>query len=382
MKKTSLLLSLLLFGGASLLPGRPQKLVQEWGFFAHQQINHLAVFSLPQPLGGYFKKHIDYLTLHAVDPDKRRYAVPGEAERHYIDLDVYGDFPFDTLPRTYREARARFLQIGLVDEQGDTLPLLRPAMYEWSLGMMWFRSGPLAEAGRPLSWEQYLDLVDAYFISRKGTLKTPSCRQIRKIFALPAECPCKAVRLNSFLDEHGILPYHLLRAYRQLVRAFESGDEKRILKQAADIGHYIADAHVPLHTTENYNGQLTGQEGIHAFWESRLPELFADSYDFFVGKAEYVEQPADFFWQTVFDSHSLVDSVLQEERALRQNYPAEQVYCYEERGGLQLRTSCRPYALAYHRRLHGMVERRMRAAVHAVASIWYSAYIDAGSPIL
>jgi len=110
--------------------------------------------------------------------------------------------------------------------------------------------------------------------------------------------------------------------------------------------------------------------------------LFADSYDFFVGKAEYIRQPADFFWQTVFDSHSLVDSVLIEERALRQIYPAEQLYCYEERGGTQLRTSCRAYAQAYHERLHGMVERRMRAAVHAVASIWYSAYLDAGSPVL
>lgn len=52
-------------------------------------------------------------------------------------------------------------------------------------------------------------------------------------------------------------------------------------KASADIGHYIADANVPLHTSENYNGQLTGQEGFHGFWETRLPELFIGSYSFF-----------------------------------------------------------------------------------------------------
>lgn len=381
MKKTQALSILLIFLLPGL-PGRGEAGAEAWGFFAHQRINHLAVFALPQPLAAYFKKHIDFLTIHAVDPDKRRYAVPGEAERHFIDLDVYGDFPFDTLPRSYREARAKFLEIDLLNEQGDTSPLIAPGLYELSLGLMWFRTGALAEAERPLSWERYLNVIDEYFISRKGELKTPSCRQLRKIFELPSDCECKKVLLVSLLDKHGILPWHLLRAYRQLVKAFETGEQKRILKQAADIGHYIADAHVPLHTTKNYNGQLSGQEGIHAFWESRLPELFSDSYDFFVGPAKYIEQPADFFWEAVFDSHRLVDSVLTEERALRQNYPAEEVYCYEERGRTQLRTTCRPYAEAYHQRLHGMVERRMRAAIHAVASIWYSAYVEAGSPVL
>ena len=49
--------------------------------------------------------------------------------------------------------------------------------------------------------------------------------------------------------------------------------------------YYVGDAHVPLHTTENYNGKMTGQKGIHGFWESRLPEINADNYNFFVLKA-------------------------------------------------------------------------------------------------
>jgi hypothetical protein len=35
-----------------------------------------------------------------------------------------------------------------------------------------------------------------------------------------------------------------------------------ILFIAADLGHYIADAHMPLHTSDNHDGQLTDQKGI------------------------------------------------------------------------------------------------------------------------
>ncbi|CAM3417004.1 hypothetical protein POKO110462_01785 [Pontibacter korlensis] len=57
-----------------------------WGFFAHQRINRLAVFALPPEMVGFYKKHIRYITENAVNPDRRRYAVEGEAPRHYIDL--------------------------------------------------------------------------------------------------------------------------------------------------------------------------------------------------------------------------------------------------------------------------------------------------------
>ena len=49
----------------------------------------------------------------------------------------------------------------------------------------------------------------------------------------------------------------------------------------------------------NYNGQLTGQKGIHAFWESRLPELFSEDYDYLVGTAQYKYSVLDFAWETI-----------------------------------------------------------------------------------
>ncbi|MEL7021713.1 MAG: hypothetical protein AAGK47_08895, partial [Bacteroidota bacterium] len=138
-----------------------------------------------------------------------------------------------------------------------------------------------------------------------------------------------------------------------------------------------------LHTTENYNGQLTNQVGIHAFWESRLPELFADEeYDYFVGKANYIEDPNAYYWQVVQDSHSYLDSVLLIEQDLRRIFPSDQQFCYEERLGRTIRTQCTAFAKAYHERLDGQVEARYRAAILSVGDAWYSAWIRAGQPDL
>ncbi|QHS62043.1 zinc dependent phospholipase C family protein [Chitinophaga agri] len=75
-----------------------------WGFFAHQRINRLAVFSLPADMLLFYKANIEYITAHATDADKRRYIVAEEGPRHYIDIDHYGAAPFAALPRSWQEA--------------------------------------------------------------------------------------------------------------------------------------------------------------------------------------------------------------------------------------------------------------------------------------
>src|SRR5687768_8234994 len=81
-----------------------------WGFYGHQKINQHAVFLLPPPMLLFYKPHISFLSEHAVDPDKRRYAVAEEGARHYIDLDNYGTYPFDSLPRDWKAAVAKFTE--------------------------------------------------------------------------------------------------------------------------------------------------------------------------------------------------------------------------------------------------------------------------------
>ena len=268
-----------------------------WGFFGHQRINFVAVFLLPPEMLVFYKKHSQYLSEHAVDPDKRRYAVKEEAPRHYIDIDKYGVYPYDSLPRNWTDAVTKYGEDSLM--------------------------------------------------------------------------------------AHGIVPWWIQTMLFRLTKAFSEKDQWKILKLSAEIGHYIGDAHVPLHASSNHNGQYSGQKGIHGFWESRVPELLADKeWDFFIGKAKYIDKPLQFIWDRVLESAAAADTVLSLEKKLSQQFPADQRFAYEERNGLLTKQYSSAYTIAYNKQLNNMVERRMRQSIFAVASFWYTAWVNAGQPDL
>lgn len=347
----------------------PPDITPDWGFFAHRRINRLAILTLPPEMMVFFKPNIDWISDHATDPDMRRYSTTFEAPRHYIDLDNYGEAPFEGLPRTLPEAMLQYADIWGVNPSGDTVLIFggeRAMPYD--PGDSWRRYFSRFVAPR-LSYEDKSLHVDTLgqFLRSNGYDSTA----------------WQAAFFRESLSTHGILPWHLQKMQRDLTNAFRYRDSKRILRLCADMGHYIGDAHVPLHTTSNYNGQKTGQEGIHGFWESRIPELFADEqYDYFVGKPQYVDRTTDFFWDMVLASNSMVDSVLSIEWALRVSIPKDRQVCPDMRNGVVIIAPCRDFAATYQAALQGMVERRMRAAIHAVASSWYTAWVDAGQPDL
>ncbi len=190
-----------------------------------------------------------------------------------------------------------------------------------------------------------------------------------------------ALHTEDTLKNYGIVPWHVYRMYLRLREAFLMRDPERVLRLSAEIGHYIGDACVPLHTTQNYNGQLTGQDGIHGFWESRLVELYSEDYDFFVGRAKYLDDPQIAIWDAVVQSHLLKDSVLSEEKKLSELF-GERKFSFETKGRTTVKVYSQEYSEAYHKVLRGMVERRMRAAVIMTGSFWYTAWVDAGQPDL
>ena len=170
---------------------------------------------------------------------------------------------------------------------------------------------------------------------------------------------------------------------KRLTDAFREKNYASIVKNSADIGHYVADAHVPLHASENHNGQLTDQKGIHAFWESRIPELLADKhFDFFVGKAVFINDPGSFIWKTVMESSKAADSVLRLEKELSLKFSPAAKYSFESKNNIFTRNYSPSYTVAFDKLLDGMVERRMRQSIVAVASFWYTAWVNAGQPDL
>ena len=192
-----------------------------------------------------------------------------------------------------------------------------------------------------------------------------------------------AVCGEDSLNRYGIVPWWIQTMLYRLTDAFLKRDLFSILKISAELGHYISDAHVPLHACSNHNGQKTNQRGIHGFWESRIPELLAESdWDFMVGKANWIADPTGFIWERVLQSAAAADTVLRTEKWLSQKFPLLQQYSFEERNGVLVKQYARGYALAYNRLLRGMIERRMQESIKAVASFWITAWVHAGQPSL
>lgn len=184
------------------------------------------------------------------------------------------------------------------------------------------------------------------------------------------------------LRSNGIGPWNVYHTKIQLTEAFKRKDVKAILRLSADLGHYIGDMHVPLHTTKNYNGQLTNQYGIHGFWESRIPELLSNDYDFFVGKATYLTQPQISAWEAVIGAHLALDSVFQFEKIVSEKFPEDKKYAFEERNGINTKVYSRDFTIAYHEMLEGQVERQMKKAIKMIADFWYTSWVDSGQPDL
>ncbi|MBD1394852.1 zinc dependent phospholipase C family protein [Mucilaginibacter glaciei] len=185
---------------------------------------------------------------------------------------------------------------------------------------------------------------------------------------------------SDTLNKYGTVPWAITSNYYWLVKAFKAHDTTAILTLSANLGHYVSDAHVPLHLTQNYDGQLTNQTGLHALWESRLPELFSNNYNYNVGKARYIASPLAEAFRICRSSYKSVDTVLRFERMLNKQFTDSTKYAMEQRGNRKVKVYSVAYSRAYNRMLKGMVQRRMRSSILSVGSFWFSAWVDAGQP--
>jgi hypothetical protein len=270
--------------------------INSWGFYIHKKVNRMAVFTLPPQMIGFYKNHIEYITEHSGDPDRRKFADEKEGVRHYIDIDRYGKDPFDKMPKKWKDAVEKYTE--------DTLQL------------------------------------------------------------------------------YGINPWWIEVMENRLTNAFKEMDVDKILFVSANLGHYIGDATVPLHTTKFYDGKTPEQKGIHALWESRIPELLAEDYDYFVGRAEYIEKPNELIWKVVKESHDAVDSIFAVDEKLKAEFPSDKKYSYENKGQALTKVYSKEYALEFNKLLNGMIESRIKRAIKMVGSMWYTAWVNAGQPDL
>ncbi|MHA8086234.1 zinc dependent phospholipase C family protein [Aquirufa sp. Wall-65K1] len=185
------------------------------------------------------------------------------------------------------------------------------------------------------------------------------------------------------LRKEGLVPWEVVRVYGRLVNAFKREMKDSVLFYAADLGHYVADAHVPLHTTKNHDGQLTGQKGLHALWESLVPEEQLSQYNLATYQAKplvYISKPQDFIFEILLESHAMLPDLFQVEKEVTLAMGADKKHMQVVRNGRTLNYYTKEFIQAYGNKLGAKVQDRMLVSAHRVASFWYSAYKDAGSP--
>lgn len=192
---------------------------------------------------------------------------------------------------------------------------------------------------------------------------------------------------TKFIADNGILPWYIQDMMAKLTTAFKEKRKTEILFLAADLGHYLGDAHMPLHTSANHDGQMTNQKGIHALWESRLPELFGNNYNYYTSEATYIENIETETWRIIYNSHQLVDTLLRIDRELKASFPADNIYEKDAQGNIKKNKFKQTiftleYATALHTKLNGMVEQQMAKSIKASADFWYTAWVNAGKPNL
>jgi hypothetical protein len=184
----------------------------------------------------------------------------------------------------------------------------------------------------------------------------------------------EAVRKHGVekLKENGLLPWRTHEISGRLIRAFEAllrnGQYARsdIRFFSAIIGHYVADAHVPLHSVLNYNGQLTGQTGIHNRWESELVLRYRHALVLKPGALRPIQNERDYIFETLLESFQLVPAVLAADKEAIGNRDV-----YDDRYFETLFARTRP-----------ILEKRLSESITGVASVIVSAWEQAGKPAL
>ncbi|HEX8350285.1 MAG TPA: zinc dependent phospholipase C family protein [Hymenobacter sp.] len=184
------------------------------------------------------------------------------------------------------------------------------------------------------------------------------------------------------LRKYGTVPWTVLEVKEQLTEAFKQRDTTAIVRLSADLGHYVADAFVPLHTTENYDGQLTNQAGMHSLWESKLPERHITEYKLDSEPGRYLKDPQGAIWQVLQESYGFLGATLDMEEKVSRKFTPDTKYVYSHKYGKTRRAYSDAFADAYHKEVGGQVAYRLKGAPTMVASMWMTAWKDAGSPDL
>ena len=261
---------------AILLPLR----VTAWGENAQRLVVNHAVDSLPYDLRSFFESHRSFLVQHVNDPLNLINNHPNERNNHFIELDKYGKFPFDALPRNYKTAITKYSK--------------------------------------------------------------------------------------SKIDSTGLLPWQIGVYSQKLTDDLKNGKWENAKMDAAFLAHYVAEAHDPFNTTDNFDGHASGQNGVNERFNTVLVDRYGSFFPVSPHDAYFISDPTDHAFDSCLAAHSQVESLLLADRDAKRGLSS--------------------YTDEYYDRFYNLAGssliKQLSEASTDVGSYWLTAWINAGKPQL
>ncbi len=261
-----------------------------WGYDVHRRITRAAVPAVPGVFGEFLLKNIDNLSYHAADPDFWKAVDSNEGYRHFIDADLYDEYPFDNIPRNFDSLYSKF---------GEE-------------------------------------------------------------------------NINHF----GIAPWNIEDYCNRLTELFRARKWEESIFTMAALSHYIADIHMPLHTCANYNGQLSGNDGVHFRWETPMVQQYV-TYIEPLNEAVIINDPLEMTFTIVKESFGVHKQILHTDSVARAPFTKIQADSLNTYEALSFEDE---YLSVLYTLISDIVHDRLNKSAERIASFWYTCWVRAGSP--
>jgi hypothetical protein len=227
----------------------------------------------------------------------------------------------------------------------------------------------------PAYWSDTLRLHASDPDSRKNKDRTESPRHFIDIDAYPEFVANGFINPNydsvvfihgsSFVITQGTVPWAIITWEDSLRRTFQQRNWHMAMQLGADLGHYVGDAHQPLHITENYDGDMSNQSGVHSRYETSLVGQYQTSIVYSNDTASYVPNVSNYTFNFLYNDYQFVDSVL---------------YGDSVAHSVAGSTSGAAYLTKYWELAGNYTINLMKNSSKATADLIYTAWVDAGSP--
>jgi hypothetical protein len=171
---------------------------------------------------------------------------------------------------------------------------------------------------------------------------------------------------KSRINRDGLLPWTVGEYSLKLTNDFKAQNWDQAKLDAAVLGHYVADADNPLHTTQNYDGQLTQQTGLADRFEIRLIDRFSNFFILAPQDASKIEDPTEYAFQIVLEANTWVNRIVLEDRRAHEGLSS-----YNE-----------DFLDRFYAQVGSIAMKKINEAAHDIGSYWYTAWVNAGRPTL